>query len=72
MQTWRDAWGRADDAAESIRAALATLGVSESVLRCLRPTVTNSGGSYVDFGKLPADVVEQVAEALRLTKTSAR
>lgn len=70
MQTWRDAWGRADDASESIRAALAALGVPESVWGTLRPSVTHNGHAYVDFGKLPADVVEQIAEALRLPATS--
>lgn len=35
----------------------------------LRPTVTHNGGAYVDFGKIPADVVEQIAEALRLPAT---
>ncbi|MEU8461181.1 hypothetical protein [Streptomyces sp. NPDC029003] len=69
MQTWRDSWGRADNASESIRAALAALGVCESVRNGLRPTVTHDGGAYVDFGELPADVVEQIAEALRLPTT---
>ncbi|MFF4368462.1 hypothetical protein [Streptomyces sp. NPDC001594] len=66
MQTWRDSWDRADNALESIRTALAALGVPETVGNSLRPTVTHNGGAYVDFGKLPADVVEQIAEALRL------
>ncbi|MEU3046117.1 hypothetical protein ABZ705_06200 [Streptomyces sp. NPDC006984] len=35
----------------------------------LRPTVTHNGRAYVDFGKIPADVVEQIAEALRLPAT---
>ncbi|MFF4367633.1 hypothetical protein [Streptomyces sp. NPDC001594] len=69
MQTWRDSWGRAENASESIRAALAALGVSEAVQNSLRPTVTHNGGAYVDFGKIPADVVEQIAEALRLPAT---
>ncbi|WP_251056551.1 hypothetical protein [Streptomyces sp. ISL-94] len=71
MQTWRDAWGRADNAAQSIRAALTTLGVPESVWGSLRPIVTHAGGAYVDLGKLPADVVEQIAETLRHPVTSA-
>ncbi|MFJ3925412.1 hypothetical protein [Streptomyces sp. NPDC090022] len=66
MQTWRDSWDRADNASESIRAALTALGVPETVWNSLRPTVTHNGGAYVDFGKLPASVVEQIAEALRL------
>ncbi|WP_260338064.1 MULTISPECIES: hypothetical protein [unclassified Streptomyces] len=65
MQTWREARDRATDATESIRAALAALGLSESVWCSVRPSVTHTGRAYVDLGRLPADVVEQIAEALR-------
>lgn len=66
MQTWRDGHDRATDATEAIRAALAALGVPESSLTGLRPTVTHTGRPYVHLGMLPADVVQQIAEALRL------
>ncbi|MFI5981780.1 hypothetical protein ACIBEA_12970 [Streptomyces sp. NPDC051555] len=71
MQTWRDAWGRADDAAESIRATLAALDIPEAAWSGIRPTVTYNGFPYVHLGMLPADVVEQIAEAMRVTETSA-
>ncbi|HBF80117.1 MAG TPA: hypothetical protein DD420_09360 [Streptomyces sp.] len=72
MQTWRDGRARATDAAESIRAALAALGVPESAWGGVRPMVTQTGRPYVDLGTLRADVVEQVAEALRGATTSVR
>lgn len=71
MQTWRDGRTRATGAAEAIRAALAALGVPESAWGGIRPTVTYNGLAYVHLGMLPADVVEQVAEAMRVTETSA-
>lgn len=72
MQTWRDGWARATDAAESIRAALAALGLPESSWSSVRPVVTKTGRPYVDLGTVRADVVEQVAEALRGARTSVR
>lgn len=66
MQTWRDSHTRATEAQESLVAALAALGVAESVWRAVRPVVTHTGTPYVHMGMIPADVVEQVAEALRL------
>ncbi|WP_329103701.1 hypothetical protein [Streptomyces sp. NBC_01439] len=71
MQTWRDGHTRATDAAESLRAALAALGVPETAWSGMRPTVTYNGLAYVHLGMLPADVVEQIAEAMRATRTSA-
>ncbi|MEU8460226.1 hypothetical protein [Streptomyces sp. NPDC029003] len=71
MRTWRDGWDRATDAAESLRAVLGALGLPESVWSTVRPSVAYSGRPYVDLGKLPADAVEQVAEALRGSVTSA-
>ncbi|WP_405700229.1 hypothetical protein [Streptomyces sp. NBC_00069] len=71
MQVWRDGRTRATDAAESLRAALAALGISESAWSGMRPTVTFNGLPYVHLGMIPADVVEQIAEVLRVTKTSA-
>ncbi|MGW0393137.1 hypothetical protein ACWDYJ_20015 [Streptomyces sp. NPDC003042] len=65
MQTWRDGRTRAADAAEAIRTALAALGVAESAWSGIRPTVTHTGRPYVHLGMIRADVVEQVAEALR-------
>ncbi|MFE3520482.1 hypothetical protein ACFXOD_02615 [Streptomyces sp. NPDC059161] len=71
MQTWRDGHARATDALESIRAALAALGVPEATWAGMRPTVTYNGLPYVHLGMLPAEVVEQMAEAMRVTETSA-
>lgn len=72
MQVWRDGHARATDAAESLRAALVALGVPETAWSGMRPTVTYNGLAYVHLGMLPADVVEQIAEAMRVTETSAR
>ncbi|MCX5198856.1 hypothetical protein OOK31_34075 [Streptomyces sp. NBC_00249] len=72
MQTWRDRRTRAADAAEAIRAALAVLGVPEGAWTGIRPTVTHNGHAYVHLGMLPADVVEQMAEAMRVSKASVR
>ncbi|MEU6758985.1 hypothetical protein [Streptomyces sp. NPDC046685] len=71
MQTWRDSRTKATDAAESLRAALAALGIPEAAWSGIRPTVTYNGLAYVHLGMLPADVVEQMAEAMRVTGTSA-
>lgn len=71
IQTWRDSRTRAIDATEAIRAALSALGLPGSVWRCVRPAVTHAGRPYVHLGMLPADVVEQMAEAVRAMKTSA-
>ncbi|MFJ8162911.1 hypothetical protein ACIRBY_18565 [Streptomyces sp. NPDC096136] len=66
MQTWRDARTQATNAAESIRAALAALGVPESAWGSARPVVTHNGHAYVHLGMIRADAVEQIAEALRV------
>lgn len=72
MQTWRDSHAHATDAAESLCAALAALGLPESVLRGIRPVVTYKGRPCVELGVFPADVVERLAEAVRVAETSAR
>lgn len=64
METWRDSHTRADTVAEALQAALGALGLSERALRSIRPVVTRSGGAYVELGRLPVDVGEQIAEAL--------
>ncbi|MBT2403549.1 MULTISPECIES: hypothetical protein [unclassified Streptomyces] len=66
MQTWRDSHSRATDAREAFVAALEALGVPESAWNAVRPVVTYTGTPYVHLGMIRADVVEQVAEALRL------
>lgn len=71
MQTWRDGHTRATDAAESFQAALAALGILEAAWSGMRPTATYNGLPYVHLGMLPADVVEQIAEAMRATRASA-
>ncbi|WP_229339180.1 hypothetical protein [Streptomyces flavotricini] len=50
---------------------MAALGVPESAWSGVRPTVTYNGLAYVHLGMLPADVVEQIAEAMRATRASA-
>lgn len=65
MQTYRDGRKQATDAAEAIRAALASLGLPESVWGSVRPMVTHSGKPYVHLGMVRADVAEKVAEAMR-------
>lgn len=65
LQTWRDSWARATDAAEAIRAALTALGVPEAAWSTVMPVVTHSGQAYVDLGMIRAEAAEQIAEALR-------
>ncbi|GLV97337.1 hypothetical protein ABTX82_26305 [Streptomyces lavendulae] len=65
MQTWRDGWVRATDAAEAVRTALAALGVPEGEWCGLRPLVTKTGGPLVDLGTVRAEAAERLAEALR-------
>jgi hypothetical protein len=72
MQTWRDSHARATDAAEAFCAALAAVGLPESVMRGVRPVVTYKGRPCVELGVFPADVVERMAEAVRDAETSAR
>ncbi len=66
MQTWRDAHARATDAREALVAALAALDVHETTWSTVRPVVTHNGTPYVHLGMIRAEVVEQIAEALRL------
>lgn len=66
MQTWRDSRAKATEAAESLRAALAALGIPESAWSSVRPVVTHSGGAYVHLGMIRADAVEQIAATLRV------
>ncbi|WP_371678809.1 hypothetical protein [Streptomyces sp. NBC_01276] len=70
MQTWRDGWVRATDAAEAVRTSLAALGVSEDAWRGLRPLVTEAGGPLVDLGTVRAEAAERLAEALRAVMTT--
>jgi hypothetical protein len=65
VQTYRDGRKEATDAAEAIRAALAGLGLPESVWGSVRPMVTRSGKPYVHLGMVRADVAERMAEAMR-------
>ncbi|MEV5886941.1 hypothetical protein AB0L74_30430 [Streptomyces sp. NPDC052020] len=65
MQAWRDGRATAVQATEALRAALAALGVRESVWGTLRPVVTHKGKAYVHVGMVPADVAERVAEAMK-------
>jgi hypothetical protein len=69
MQTYRDGRKAATNAAEAIRAALAGLGLPESVWGSVRPMVTNSGKPYVHIGMVRADVAERMAEAIETTTT---
>ncbi|WP_218783102.1 hypothetical protein [Streptomyces sp. BR123] len=72
MQTWRDGWARATEAADALRAALAALGLPEAAWNGIRPHVTQTGRPYVDLGTLQAHVVEQIAEAVRAATVSVR
>ncbi len=67
MQTWRDARTRAVEAAETLRSALAALGLPESVWGSVRPTVTHKGAAYVLVGMVRAEAAERIAEAVRTT-----
>ncbi|MFI1835967.1 hypothetical protein [Streptomyces olivaceoviridis] len=65
MQTYRDGRARATDASEAIRAALASLGIPESVWGSIRPLVTHRGSPYVHLGMIRADMVEKIAAAIQ-------
>ncbi|GAA3149157.1 hypothetical protein GCM10010521_40730 [Streptomyces rameus] len=65
MQTYRDSRARAADASEAIRAAMASLGIPESVWGTIRPVVTHRGSPYVHLGIVRADMVERMAKAMR-------
>ncbi|GGT21836.1 hypothetical protein GCM10010254_48030 [Streptomyces chromofuscus] len=65
MQTWRDGRATAVEATETLRAALASLGIPESVWGTVRPVVTHRGTAYVHVGLVRADVAERMAEAMR-------
>lgn len=67
MQTWRDAHTRATDAREALVAALAALDAPEETWNAVRPVVTHEGTPYVHLGMIRAEVVEEVAEAMRLS-----
>lgn len=71
MQTWRDGHSRAVDAADTLRAALAAVGLPERVWCAVRPQVTHKGTPYVHLGMLRADHVKQIAEALHAAAASA-
>ncbi|MGW4551140.1 hypothetical protein ACWEN4_33060 [Streptomyces violaceorubidus] len=65
MPKYRDGRREATDAAEAIRAALASLGLSEGVWGGVRPMVTHSGKAYVHLGMVRAEVAERIAEAVQ-------
>ncbi|MER5882610.1 hypothetical protein ABT160_02155 [Streptomyces sp. NPDC001941] len=64
MQTWRDAWARADDASRALRGALGALGVDVGP-GGVRAQVHRQGVPLVHVGVLRAEHAEAVAEALR-------
>ncbi|MFJ4562360.1 hypothetical protein ACIP4U_01285 [Streptomyces caelestis] len=71
METYRDGRKQATDAAEAIRAALAGLGLPESVWGGVRPMVTHSGKPYVHLGMVRADAAGRMAEAMRASVSAA-
>ncbi|MFF8228811.1 MULTISPECIES: hypothetical protein [Streptomyces] len=71
METYRDGRKQATDAAEAIRAALAGLGLPESVWGGVRPMVTHSGKPYVHLGMVRADAAGRMAEAMRTSVSAA-
>ncbi|MFJ9348960.1 hypothetical protein [Streptomyces sp. NPDC101237] len=70
MQTWRDSRAKATQATEALRAALAALGAPESVWGSVRPMVTHKGTAYVHVGMVRADVVEQMAKAMKAPESA--
>ncbi len=52
-----------------MREVLASLGLPESACAAIRPQVTPRGEPLVHLGSIPAAHVEQIAEALRGTRT---
>ncbi|GHB45870.1 hypothetical protein GCM10010347_14330 [Streptomyces cirratus] len=69
MQTWRDGRTAALSACDAMREVLASLGLPESAYAAIRPQVTPRGEPLVHLGSIPAAYVEQIAEALRGTRT---
>ncbi|WTL06067.1 hypothetical protein OG501_12320 [Streptomyces niveus] len=65
MQQWRDGRKAAGEATEALREVLADRGFPADWFSHLRPVVAYSGRPLVHIGVLPADMVEQLAEALR-------
>ncbi|MFE2374670.1 hypothetical protein [Streptomyces sp. NPDC059398] len=71
MQTWRYGRALARDAAEAVRAALATLGIPEAGGSEIRPALVYHGQVFAHVGMVPADVVGPMDEAMKVTETSA-
>lgn len=65
MDTYRLGRKEAEVAAEEIRAALAGLGLPESVWGGIRPMVTHSGRPYVHLGMVRAEAARRMAAAMR-------
>jgi len=65
LPAYRDGRRKATDAAEAIQAALAALGLPDSVRHSIRPLVTRSGKPYVHLGMVSADAAQKMAAAMR-------
>ncbi|MFD9716700.1 hypothetical protein [Streptomyces sp. NPDC059076] len=74
MNTWRDARGRAEAAAEALREALVELGLPERALRSIVPVVGTDGIAYVKVGRglRGSAQAEEVAEAIRRVAPTTR
>ncbi|MET9365190.1 hypothetical protein ABZX93_30360 [Streptomyces sp. NPDC006632] len=64
-QEWRDAWVRAECAADTLGEALGGMGAGAAQTARPRPLVSRKGTAWVDVGQLPAHLAERVAEVIR-------
>ncbi|WHM37398.1 hypothetical protein [Streptomyces sp. BPTC-684] len=69
MQEWRDSTATADDAANVFRSLLQMVGAPDRTINSIRGAATHRGAAVVYVGHLPADVVERLAERVRLAVT---
>lgn len=65
MQQWRDSQKTAGDAAASVQEVLRLLGAPAQVTNAINGVVDRRGNALVQFGAVPADLAEHVAEAVR-------
>ncbi|WHM38846.1 hypothetical protein [Streptomyces sp. BPTC-684] len=69
MQEWRDSNATADDAANAFREMLRLADAPDRTINSIRGAATHRGDAVVYVGHLPADVVERLAERVRLAVT---
>ncbi|MFD9789582.1 hypothetical protein ACFWXK_01380 [Streptomyces sp. NPDC059070] len=66
MQEWRDSNATADNAANAFRDMLRLVDAPDRTINSVRGTASHKGEALVYVGHLPADVVERLAERVRL------